>query len=108
MSTSRPIGIGFVGAGANTRLRHLPGFAAIDSVRLVTVANRSGASSLKVAAEFGIASARLFEIGRASFSRRQFEGVVEDLLFPLLGLDHGLRTIVHRRVVRSFDLRLAG
>jgi predicted dehydrogenase len=55
MSRLQTIGIGFVGAGANTRLRHLPGFAAIDGVRLVTVANRSGASSQKVADAFGIA-----------------------------------------------------
>jgi predicted dehydrogenase len=51
---SDTIGIGFVGAGANTRLRHLPGFAEIDGVQLVTVANRSEASSSAVAAEFGI------------------------------------------------------
>jgi predicted dehydrogenase len=50
----KSIGIGFIGAGANTRLRHLPGLAAIDGVRLVAVANRSEASSQAVAAEFGI------------------------------------------------------
>jgi predicted dehydrogenase len=50
----KPIGIGFVGAGANTRLRHLPGFAAIDGVRLVSVANRSRESSTAVAEAFGI------------------------------------------------------
>jgi predicted dehydrogenase len=51
---SETIGIGFVGAGGNTRLRHLPGFAAIEGVRLVTVANRSEESSRAVAGEFGI------------------------------------------------------
>ncbi len=51
---SDSIGIGFIGAGMNTRLRHLPGFAGIDDVRLVTVANRSEASSSAVASEFGI------------------------------------------------------
>ncbi|MEX0330033.1 MAG: Gfo/Idh/MocA family protein [Puniceicoccaceae bacterium] len=48
------IGIGFIGAGANTRLRHLPGFAAIDGVELVSVANRSEASSWAVADAFGV------------------------------------------------------
>lgn len=48
------IGIGFIGAGANTRLRHLPGFAAIEGVELVTVANRSEASSRAVAEAFGV------------------------------------------------------
>ncbi|MFO7725849.1 MAG: Gfo/Idh/MocA family oxidoreductase [Oceanipulchritudo sp.] len=47
-------GIGFVGAGNNTRLRHLPGFAEIPGVKLVTVANRSEASGRAVAEAFGI------------------------------------------------------
>lgn len=50
----KPIGIGFIGAGANTRLRHLPGFAAIEGVRLVSVANRSLESSRAVAEAFAI------------------------------------------------------
>ena len=51
---SEAIGIGFIGAGANTKLRHFPGFAAIEQVKLVTVANRSEESSRAVAAEFGL------------------------------------------------------
>jgi predicted dehydrogenase len=51
---SKVIGIGFVGAGGNTRLRHLPGFAEIEGVRLVSVANRSATSSREVAEEFKI------------------------------------------------------
>lgn len=47
--------IGIIGAGANTRERHIPGFRAIEGVELVAVANRSPASSRKAAAEFGIA-----------------------------------------------------
>lgn len=50
----QPLRIGIVGAGANTRERHIPGFRAIDGVELVVVANRSEASSRKAAAEFGI------------------------------------------------------
>ena len=46
--------IGIVGAGANTRLRHIPGFLAIDGVEVVAVCNRSRASGQKVADEFGI------------------------------------------------------
>lgn len=48
------IRVGVVGAGANTRLRHIPGLQAIDGVQVVAVVNRSRASSEKVAAEFGI------------------------------------------------------
>ena len=50
------IRIGYVGAGGNTRLRHLPGFAAIDGVESVSVANRSRESSQRVADEFGLST----------------------------------------------------
>jgi predicted dehydrogenase len=53
MSDQR-VRIGFVGAGNNTRIKHIPGFKAIPGVELVSVANRSRSSSEKVAAEFGI------------------------------------------------------
>jgi predicted dehydrogenase len=49
-----PIRIGIVGAGANTRDRHIPGFRAIDGVELVAVANRSRASGEKAAQQFEI------------------------------------------------------
>ena len=50
------IRIGYVGAGANTRLRHLSGFAAIDGVENVSVSNRSRESSQRVADEFGLST----------------------------------------------------
>jgi predicted dehydrogenase len=53
MSDTR-IRIGLVGAGANTRLRHIPGFRALPGVEIVAVANRSRASGEAVAREFGI------------------------------------------------------
>jgi len=49
-----PIRIGIVGAGANTRDRHIPGFRAIPGVELVAVANRSRASGERAAAQFDI------------------------------------------------------
>ncbi|MFN8559370.1 MAG: hypothetical protein U0531_19215 [Dehalococcoidia bacterium] len=42
-----------VGAGGNTRLHHIPKLQRID-VEVVSVVNRSRASSKKVAQEFGI------------------------------------------------------
>ena len=51
--------IGFVGAGANTRDRHIPGFQAIEGIELAGVANRSRESGERVAAQFGIA--RVFD-----------------------------------------------
>ena len=48
------IRIGMVGAGANTRLRHVPGFRGISGVELVGVVNRSRESSERAAAGFEI------------------------------------------------------
>lgn len=53
-ASSTPLRIGFVGAGRNTRDRHLPGFAALPNVEFVAVANRSAESASKVAAAHGI------------------------------------------------------
>ena len=46
--------VGVVGAGANTRGRHIPGLLAIEGVEVVSVCNRSLDSSERVAAHFGI------------------------------------------------------
>ena len=54
--TDDTIRIGYVGAGGNTRLRHLPGFAEIDGVESVSVANRSRESGQRVAADFGLST----------------------------------------------------
>jgi len=57
--TSQRIRVGFVGAGNNTRGRHIPGFRALPGIELVAVANRTKESSERVAREFGIA--RVYE-----------------------------------------------
>src|ERR1044072_4923490 len=48
------IRVGGVGAGGNTRLHHIPKLKKINGVEIVSVANRSRASSERVAQEFGI------------------------------------------------------
>jgi predicted dehydrogenase len=48
------IRVGIVGAGDNTRQRHIPGLRAMDAVEVVSVVNRSRESSERVAAEFNI------------------------------------------------------
>lgn len=48
------IRVGVVGAGANTRSRHIPGLQKIAGVEVVSVVNRSRESSERVAKEFGI------------------------------------------------------
>jgi predicted dehydrogenase len=52
--SSDTIRVGVVGAGANTTSRHIPGLKAIEGVEIVSVCNRSRASSERVAKEFGI------------------------------------------------------
>lgn len=48
------INIGIIGAGENTRLKHIPELQKIPGVSIISVCNRSEDSSLKVAREFGI------------------------------------------------------
>jgi predicted dehydrogenase len=50
----QPIKIGIIGAGNNTRVRHIPGLQAIEGVEIVSVCNRSQESSQQVADTFGI------------------------------------------------------
>lgn len=52
--TNTPVRIGLVGAGANTRLRHIPGLQQIDGVEVTCVANRSVESAQAVANDFNI------------------------------------------------------
>ena len=51
----KPIRIGLVGAGDNTRRKHIPGLLAQEGVELVAVANRRRESSERVARDYGIA-----------------------------------------------------
>jgi predicted dehydrogenase len=52
--TRRSLRIGLIGAGANTRSRHIPGLRALPDVDIVAVCNRRPESTAAVAGEFGI------------------------------------------------------
>jgi predicted dehydrogenase len=54
MTMPHRIRIGIVGAGNNTRQRHIPGFRAMDGVELVAVVNSTPESTRRAAEEFGI------------------------------------------------------
>ncbi len=54
MSKDQPLRVGIIGAGANTRLQHLPGFQKIPGVEVTVLCNRTEASGRKVADEFGV------------------------------------------------------
>jgi predicted dehydrogenase len=49
-----PLRIGLIGAGANTRSRHIPGLREQENVSLVAVCNRRPSSTATAAREFGI------------------------------------------------------
>jgi predicted dehydrogenase len=49
-----PLRIGLIGAGANTRLRHIPGLRALPDVSLVAVCNRRPESTEALAREFAV------------------------------------------------------
>jgi len=52
--SNEDIRIGIIGAGENTRRKHIPGLEAMDRVQIIAVSNRSRESSQKVAGEFSI------------------------------------------------------
>ena len=68
------IRIGIVGAGGNTKAKHIPGLQAIENVELVGVCNRRQASSETVAAEFGIS--RVFDDWRRLVASPDIDAVV--------------------------------
>jgi predicted dehydrogenase len=49
------IRVGLIGAGGNTKSRHIPEFNKIKGIQLLSVANQSTQSSEQVAKEFNIA-----------------------------------------------------
>src|SRR5260370_8971790 len=53
--SNHPLRIGLIGAGANTRSRHIPGLKAIEDVEIVAVCNRRPGSTAATSREFGIA-----------------------------------------------------
>ncbi len=73
MSAGR-LRVGIIGAGANTRAKHLPLLRAIPGVEIVAVANRSRESSERVAREFGIS--RVAADGREIVEARDIDAVV--------------------------------
>ena len=51
---TKRIRIGLIGAGANTRSRHIPGLLAIEGVEIAAVCNRRRESTQAVAREFNV------------------------------------------------------
>ncbi|HZT83535.1 MAG TPA: Gfo/Idh/MocA family oxidoreductase, partial [Gemmataceae bacterium] len=70
----RPLRIGLIGAGANTRLRHIPGLRALPDVEIVAVVNRRPASTAAAAREYGIP--RTFERWQDLVADRDIDALV--------------------------------
>ena len=82
--------IGIVGAGANTRSRHIPGFQQIDGVEVTAVCNRTRASGQKAADEFGIA--RVFDDWRELVAADEVDAVCVGT-WPYLHCDISIATL---------------
>lgn len=72
--THTPLRVGLIGAGANTRNRHIPGLKALPGVEIVAVCNRRPASTAAVAQEYGIP--RTCERWQDMIADRAIDGVV--------------------------------
>ncbi|MBM3214714.1 Gfo/Idh/MocA family oxidoreductase [Candidatus Poribacteria bacterium] len=66
--------VGVIGAGANTRSRHIPGLQRLPDVKIVAICNRSVESGSRVAREFGIDD--VMTDWRALIGRHDIDAVV--------------------------------
>lgn len=96
---------GLVGAGRNTREKHIPGLKACDGIEIVAVANSTPESSRAVADEFGIAS--IADDWRALVARDDIDAVVVGT-WPNLhadvtcaALESGKHVLCEARMARS-------
>ena len=71
---AKTLRIGLIGAGANTRSRHIPGLKAIEDVEIVAVCNRRPGSTAAAAREFGIR--KTFEHWQDLVADRDIDAVV--------------------------------
>jgi predicted dehydrogenase len=99
------IRIGIVGAGTNTKARHIPGFQAIEGVEIVSVCNRSLASSSKVAEEFKIPKVyeNWLELVQSPDSDAILIGTWPNLHHPITiaALDAGKHVLCEARMARD-------
>lgn len=103
--TDRTIRVGFVGAGANTRLHHIPKLRAHPGVELVAVANRTQESGERVAREFGIP--RVYDDWRALVRVDDLDAICigtwpyAHCAITLAALEHGKHVLCEARMVHG-------
>ncbi len=100
--TDTTLRVGFVGAGNNTRRRHIPGFQTQPDVDLVAVANRTKESGERVAKEFGVA--RVYADWRDLVRARDVDAVCVGTWpdmhceITLAALEHGKHVLCEARM----------
>lgn len=101
------IRIGIVGAGGNTRFRHIPGFQEIEDVEVTAVCNRSYESGRKVADEFGISS--VFEDWKSLVSSPDIDAICIGTWpymhcdITLASLEAGKHVLTEARMAMNLD-----
>ncbi len=102
-----PLRIGLVGAGANTRSMHIPGFRKIDGVEIVAVANRSRESGERIAEEFGIA--RVYDNPHDVIADAGVDAVCigtwpyRHKEYAIAALEHGKHVLCEARMAMDLD-----
>src|SRR2546425_66645 len=100
--TDTTLRVGFVGAGNNTRRRHIPGFQKQPDVDLVAVANRTKESGERVAKEFAVA--RVYADWRDLVRARDVDAVCVGTWpdmhceITLAALEHGKHVLCEARM----------
>lgn len=100
-----PLRIGLIGAGANTRSMHVPGFRKVDGVEVTGVANRSRASSERVAAELSIP--RVFDSVEALCADPDIDAVCigtwpyKHREYTIMALEAGKHVLCEARMARD-------
>lgn len=103
----KPIRIGIVGLGKNTRNRHVPGFRAIQDVEIVSVCNRRPDSTARAAEDFKIPKA--FETWEELVRDDDIDAVMIGTWpylhcpITLAALDHGKHVLTEARMASSLE-----
>jgi predicted dehydrogenase len=94
--------VGLIGAGGNTRLRHIPGLRAIEDVEITAVCNRRPASTAAAAREFGIP--RTYERWQDLIADSEIDAIVIGTWpylhcpITLAALEHGKHVLTEARM----------
>src|SRR5437660_10161257 len=103
--TDTTLRVGFVGAGNNTRRRHIPWFQKQPDVDLVAVANRTKESGERVVKEFGVA--RVYADWRDLVRARDVDAVCVGTWpdmhceITLAALEHGKHVLCEARMAMN-------